>query len=61
MHAAGADAELFQQHLNVWLNPPDSCLVIDTVTGCLPKCATASRKSSSSREAMSCPLPSGRI
>ena len=36
-----------------WLNPPDSCLVMDTVTGCLPKWATASRKSSMSRAAMS--------
>src|SRR5262249_31979345 len=36
-----------------WLNPLDSCLDMGTVTGCLPKCATASRKSSSSIEAMS--------
>lgn len=36
-----------------WLNPVDSSLDMGTVTGCLPKCAMASRKSSSSREAMS--------
>jgi hypothetical protein len=41
-----------------WLNPPDSCLVMDTVTGCLPKWATASRKSSRSRSAMSWLTPS---
>ena len=29
----------------MWLNPPDSSLVIDTVTGWRPRCATASRTS----------------
>jgi hypothetical protein len=41
-----------------WLNPPDSCLVMDTVMGCLPKWDRASRKSSSSSEAMSWLTPS---
>ena len=43
---AGADRQR-------WLNPLDSSLVIGTLTGCLSKWATASRKSSSSREAIS--------
>jgi len=36
-----------------WLKPPDSSFDMGTVTGCLPKWAMVSRKSSRSREARS--------
>jgi LuxR family transcriptional regulator, maltose regulon positive regulatory protein len=42
-----------ESHAYRWLNPPDSSFDMGTVTGCLEKWATALRKSSRSREAMS--------
>ena len=40
-----------------WLNPLDSSFDMGTVTGCFPKWATALRKSSSSKDAMSLLTP----